>query len=552
MNAERLLQHYDRIADAPNAIPRLRSFILDLAVRGKLVPQDSADEPASELLKRIAKEKARLVKAGLARKSDIDPISDEEAPFPVPTNWEWTRLGSIADWGSGSTPPRGNLDLYGGGITWLKSGELNDNRALVGSEETVSQLAIEKGSFRLNRPGDVLIAMYGATIGKVAILAETAVTNQAVCGCTPFEGVFNQFLFLYLLSQREQFHLASEGGAQPNISKVKIVWSPFPLPPLPEQHRIVAKVDELMGLCDQLEAARKSRETTRDRLAAATLTRLSAPDPETFLADTRFALNALPALTVRPDQIDRLRHAVLNLAVRGKLAPQDSTEETASELLMRIREARKRKTKDGTVKREVPLGAVGSSERPFDIPANWEWVRLNELTELVYGKLLPTSELLDAGYDVFGANGIIGKYSRYLYAEPMLLISCRGAYSGTPNISPPKAFVTNNSIVCELFDPSCLSIHYLHLVLSVSPRNGVVTGTAQPQVTIANAIKLPVPLPPLAEQHRIVANVGALTTLCDRLETSLTKSANTRRLLLEAVLAEALAPAGPVQLEAAE
>ena len=188
-----------------------------------------------------------------------------------------TRLGSIGDWGSGSTPPRGNLDLYGEGITWLKSGELNDNRHLAGSEETVSELAIATGSFRLNRPGDVLIAMYGATIGKVAILAEEAVTNQAVCGCTPFVDIFNQFLFLFLLSQRAQFHLASEGGAQPNISKAKILWTPFPLPPVAEQRRIVAKVDELMVLCGRLEANLVASEDIRHRLLDALLDDALAP-----------------------------------------------------------------------------------------------------------------------------------------------------------------------------------------------------------------------------------------------------------------------------------
>ena len=259
------------LATRPDQIKQLRQTILNLAVRGKLVPQDPNDEPASELLKRITAEKARLVKAGEIKKVEVDPIGLNDAPFLVPHRWTWTRLGTIGDWGSGSTPPRGNVDLYGGGITWLKSGELNDNRQLVGSEETVTDLALRNGSFRLNQPGDVLIAMYGATIGKVAILAERAVTNQAVCGCTPFTGVFNQFLFLFLLSQRAQFNSVSEGGAQPNISKVKIVWNPFPLPPLAEQHRIVAKVDELMALCDQLEASLAARDQTRHRLLDALL-----------------------------------------------------------------------------------------------------------------------------------------------------------------------------------------------------------------------------------------------------------------------------------------
>jgi type I restriction enzyme S subunit len=278
MNAKRLLAHYERIADAPDAIARLRRFILDLAVRGKLVSQEPNDQPACELLKRIAVEKARLIKSGQIKKSEVDPTNAQEVPFLVPANWCWTRLGEVGDWGSGSTPVRGNYDFYGGGITWLKSGELNDNQQLIGSEETVTQLAIDKGSFRMNHPGDVLIAMYGATIGKLAILAERAVTNQAVCGCTPFNGLFNRFLFFFLLAQREQFHQASEGGAQPNISKAKIIRTPIPLPPLPEQRRIVAKVDELMALCDRLEASLASAADTCRRLLETLLAEALAPD----------------------------------------------------------------------------------------------------------------------------------------------------------------------------------------------------------------------------------------------------------------------------------
>ena len=233
MNAKRLLAHYEQIVDALDAIPRLRRFVLDLAMRGKLMPQDPNDEPTSELLKRIAAEKARLVKAGEARKSDVDPVGPTDAPFLVPRNWAWTRLGSVGDWGSGSTPPRGNLDFYGGGITWLKSGELNDNRQLAGSEETVTQLAIDKGSFRLNRPGDVLIAMYGATIGKVAILAEKAVTNQAVCGCTPFAGVFNQFLFFSCCRKERNSIRQAKAALNPTSQRSRSSGRPFPFHPLP-------------------------------------------------------------------------------------------------------------------------------------------------------------------------------------------------------------------------------------------------------------------------------------------------------------------------------
>jgi type I restriction enzyme S subunit len=293
------LQYFERIAEEPNAVPRLRRFILDLAVRGKLVEQKPMDEPASELLKRIEKQKARLIKEGRIRnQKPLPPIEVDSVPFEIPKFWAWVRLGSIGDWGSGSTPPRGSSEYYGGGITWLKSGELEDKLDLRCSEETVTESAIEKCSFRLNKAGDVLIAMYDATIGKLAILAEAAVTNQAVCGCTPLDGILNRYLFVFLLSQREYFHSQSEGGAQPNISKVKIVNFGFPLPPLAEQHRIVAKVDKLMALCDELEAAQQKRERRRDRLVVASLHGLNnGTDGEEFRQNARFYFNHLPRRT---------------------------------------------------------------------------------------------------------------------------------------------------------------------------------------------------------------------------------------------------------------
>ena len=269
-------------------VKHLRQTILSLAVRGKLVEQDPADEPASELLRRIAGERETSLRTKRAKRARGGPIALGETPFRVPSNWEWTRLGQVGDWGAGSTPSRGNTAFFGGDVTWLKSGELNDNRHLLGSEETITQLALDRCSFRMNRPGDVLIAMYGATIGKLAILAESAVTNQAVCGCTPFQGVLSHFLFLYLLSQRSTFRRSSEGGAQPNISKVKIVATPFPLPPFAEQGRIVEKVDELMALCDRLEEARVVREGTGDRLLDSLLHEALLADAATAERPTEF------------------------------------------------------------------------------------------------------------------------------------------------------------------------------------------------------------------------------------------------------------------------
>ena len=219
-----------------------------------------------------------------------------------------------------------------------------------------------------------------------------------------------------------------------------------------------------------------------------------------------------------PGAIERMRGLVLEAAVRGKLVRQDPNDDPADELLEKIREARRNLAESEKLKTKVQLAPIGLDQSPYSIPKTWLWVPLNELAELVYGKLLPLTELLPNGFPVFGANGVIGRFSKYLYEDEKLLISCRGAYSGTPNISPKQCYVTNNSIVCEFFDPKTCDIRFYHAVISVSPREKIVTGSAQPQVTVANAIKLPVPLPPLAEQKRIVAKVDELMGLCDALE----------------------------------
>jgi type I restriction enzyme, S subunit len=569
MNAERLLAHFEQIADAPDAIARLRRFILDLAGRGKLVPQDANDEPASELLKRIAKERARLVRAGEVRKSEVDPVIEESAPFSVPSKWTWTRLGSIADWGSGSTPPRGNSDFYGGGIPWLKSGELNDNRALAGSEETVTQLAIDKGSFRLNKPGDVLLAMYGATIGKVAILAARAVTNQAVCGCTPFAGVFNQFLFLFLLSQREQFHLASEGGAQPNISKVKIVWTPFPLPPFAEQHRIVAKVDELMGLCERLQAARAGREARRDRLTAASLARLDAPDPETFQADARFALHALPALTTRPDQIKQLRQTILNLAVHGKLVPQDPNDEPTRELLGRFA-ARKAKGRKG---RDWSQGTSSQRSPPFEPPSGWSWTTIDETAQRVtvgyVGPMrdqyvengVPFLRSQNVRANIFREEGLIHispAFHQKIIKSALVpgdVVVVRSGNVGTACVIPSTVKEANCSDLVVVQKPECVLPEFLCFYLNSLAAAHIEAGSVGVALTHFNTksvATMPLPLPPLAEQQRIVAKVDALLALCDGLEASLAATANSRCRLLDALLVEALTPSHFQERAAAE
>ncbi len=267
-NWQRIVTHFDQLIDSTETLKTLRATILDLAVRGKLVPQNPNDEPASELLKRIRVEKERHAKAQSrrGRKYKSEPIAEDEIPFEIPQGWEWVRLGDYGSWGAGATPNRKNPAYYGGKINWFKSGELNDGH-ISHSEEKITKLALQECSLRQNKAGDVLIAMYGATIGKVAILDVSGTTNQAVCACTCTSGVYNEFLFLLLKAYKPNFTGQGAGGAQPNISREKIIHTVTPLPPLAEQKRIVAKVDQLMALCDRLEAQLTAREAVGEKLA---------------------------------------------------------------------------------------------------------------------------------------------------------------------------------------------------------------------------------------------------------------------------------------------
>ena len=266
-----LIAKYESEADKLNCLnlniyDKLKKTVLQEAIQGKLVQQIAEEGTAQELLEQIKTEKQNLVKEGKLKKSALNDSVifrgddnryyekigkkcvdiTEEIPFEIPNSWTWARMGGIGDWGAGSTPQRTNQNYYGGNILWLKTGELN-NGIVYDTEEKITQKAFQDCSLRMNKIGDVLIAMYGATIGKLAIVGKELTTNQACCGCTPYI-VFNWYLFYFLMASRDTFIKKGEGGAQPNISRVKLVEHLIPLPPLREQKRIVQKIEQLMKL----------------------------------------------------------------------------------------------------------------------------------------------------------------------------------------------------------------------------------------------------------------------------------------------------------------
>jgi type I restriction enzyme S subunit len=558
MNAERLLKHYEKIADAPDAIPRLRRFVLDLAVRGKLVPQDPNDEPASELLKRIAVEKARLVKAGKIRKSlALEPITDAEAFHELPRTWAWVRVGDIFDYDAGTKRDPKELDQS----RWLL--ELEDIEK--DTSRIVERLRVSDRDSRSTKsqfePGDILYGKLRPYLNKVVVADEPGYSTPEIVAIRPFMPLCPEYCALAF--RRPDFVASVErlgrGTKMPRLRTPDAIVAPFPLPPLAEQHRIVAKVDELMGLCDRLEAARAAREATRDKLTAASLARLNAPDPDTFREDARFALDALPALTARADQIKQLRQTILNLAVRGKLVPQDPNDETAQDFLETIA-AYKEQSGNGRARRKAErIQVLANQDVPFGLPSGWVWNAFGDIVVSRDGERIPVSKedrnRREKLFDYYGASGVIDKIDNYLFDKPLLLIGEDGA--NLINRSTPIAFIARgkywvNNHAHVLDGPSEEFLRYLELFINAIDLKPYVTGTAQPKLNQAKMNSIPVALPPLAEQRRIVAKVDELMALCDRLEASLATADDTRRRLLEALLAEALAPDAERELEAAE
>jgi len=360
-----------------------------------------------------------------------------------------------------------------------------------------------------------------------------------------------------------------------NLNQSILLKLSFGLPPVGEQQRIVLKVDELMALCDRLEVARAERETTRDRLTAASLARLNAPDPDTFQADARFALDALPALSTRSEQIKHIRQTILNLAVRGKLVPQDAGDEPASELLKRVtaERATKAKTVGVRAKRSV---SIADKEAGADLPSGWGVEAIGNLVDptatISYGVLVPGPDVEDGVPFVRAQdlsltghaprpNKTISPEIEAQYARTRLkggeILLCVVGSIGKLGIAPATWAGANIArAVARIAPVDTISSKYLLLAMrSDKVQDYFIEATrtlAQPTLNVGLIEILPVPLPPLAEQRRIVAKVDALMALCDRLEASLTAADETRRRLLEALLAEALSPALTIDREAAE
>ncbi len=559
MNAEQLLTHFDRIADAPDAIPRLRRFILDLAVRGKLAEQDPNDEPAAELLKRIAAEKRRLVKAGEIKKSKVNEVKIAGSPFNLPNSWQWAALGNLFLYDAGIKREPKALDRT---LWLLELEDVEKDTATLLARITAAERESKstKSEFRVD---DILYGKLRPYLNKVLVADKPGYSTTEIVALRPYISLCSKYCALAL--RRPDFvnyvTQLGQGTKMPRLRTEDAIVAPFPLPPLAEQHRIVAKVDELMALCDRLETAWKEREATRNRLAATSLARLNAPDPDpaVFQNHATFALDNLIPLTIRPDQIKALRQTILNLAVRGKLVEQDREDEPAAELLKKITETRRSLIVESKMKRSKDLPPVEDKEIKFGIPAGWAVTRMGIAYDVRDGTHdspkyvddgypLITSKNLSSGHLSFDDTKLIGKEDyikisqRSTVVKGDILLAMIGSIGNPVIVDTDQPFAIKNVALLKYFDPNCSDPEFLRFFLlnAANEMKALAAGGLQPFVSLSFLRNYPLAIPPLAEQHRIVAKVDELMGLCDRLEASLAAGDETRGRLLEALLHRAI------------
>lgn len=537
-------------AQAPNGVARLRELILTLAVQGKLVAQDPSDEPAYELLKKIRAEKERLIAEGKIKKDKPLPeITDEEKPFDLPVGWEWVQMDAISEFTNGFAFPSSQFSSDVTGVGIVKIGDIQDGEVKTSCMSFVSRDYAKNidTAFYVN-PGDMLIAMSGATTGKIGFNLTDShfLLNQRV-GKIRFYLIDKKYAYSYLQTKVSENLAISAGSAIPNLSTAQIKEIIFPLPPLAEQSRIVTRVEELMRLCDALEEKGRLEHTQHQQLLQAMLDSLTQTTDAAELARhwQRLAQH-FDLLIDRPEAVDALEQTILQLAVRGLLVPQDPSDEPASELLKKIRAEKDRLIAEGKIKKDKPLPAIGEDEKPFELPVGWEWVRLGCLIELISGQHLGPSEYIDGLAEEIpyltgpAEFGLISpepsrstKERRAIAICNDILITVKGSGVGKLNVVSQNEIAISRQLMA--IRPVATNADFLMLFLQTMALyfQSKSVGIAIPGIGREDVSHALLGLPPLAEQSRIVARVTELRALCQQLRDKLTQARHTQTQLAQ-------------------
>ncbi|MBN1440711.1 MAG: restriction endonuclease subunit S [Anaerolineales bacterium] len=547
MKLSKFFDNFEQLADTPDAVAKMRKLIFDSAIRGKIVSQNDNDEHASELLKRISSVQARQVRNYML----LPPVNDD-AYFQIPPRWAWTRLGNtgrIFNGNSVNESGKAELAKVNDGLPFIATKDVGYGRESLIYDNGL-KVAPRDARFKIAHANAVLICAEGGSAGrKVGITDRDICFGNKLLANEVWDGIDYRYIFyVYQAPTFYEEFAARMTGIIGGIPRSEFLSLPIPIPPLAEQKRIVAKVDELMALCDKLEAQLKERDTLQAALARAALARFAeAPTPENL------GLLFHEFFTVEPSD---LRKAILDLAVRGKLVRQDPEDEPANSALLRIKNQRNL-LEENKVFRKVNL-TPQIIEKSFGIPTSWVWTSLGNAMLNITDGFHSTPKTTENGIPYILATHVKPEgidfnsslfVSRENYTEIAsktrakkgdILIVNIGAGSGTPAIIDVEyefAF-KNVAILNRPVDITSRYLFFYLLLIKDQLFSERTKGGAQPFISLSVLRELPFPLPPLAEQHRIISKLDQLMALVDQYETQLNASRELAEKLLEAMVAE--------------
>lgn len=551
-------------------IKKLRGLILELAVRGKLVPQDPNDEPASELLKRIAAEKAELVKQGKIKKQKPLPeISDDEKPFDLPIGWEWVRLGEVAEIIRGVTYGKAQSSEAEkeGMIPLLRANNIQ-SKILIEPLVYVDEKLVSSEQYL--RTGDILIAMSSGSeslVGKAAqFFDEGEYTFGAFCSIVrTYSKEINDFIGFFLKTPlyREQTKASGKGIGIKNLNKSNLEMLLVALPSKKNSAQLLEETTFLLTLCDQLEQQSLTSLDAHLQLVQTLLATLTDSQHTGELAGNWARISQhFDTLFTTEVSIDALKRTILQLAVMGKLVPQDLNDEPASELLKRIEQEKAQLVKDGKIKKQKPLPPISDEEKPFELPEGWEWVQVQDICSKITDGEHSTPQRSESGHYLLSArnvtnNGISLRDVDYVPTEVFnkirgrcdpsigdILISCSGSIGRIAMVDKNDAYSMVRSAAMIRPVNGQLNFHYLMNSLQ-SPflQTQMVKRSkksAQANLFLGAISCLVLPLPPVKEQSKIVNKVNELTNFCEFLKTRLQSAQQTQLHLADALTDAAL------------
>ncbi|THG87125.1 restriction endonuclease subunit S [Pseudomonas sp. A-1] len=562
------------LAGAPNGIKKLRELILELAVRGKLVPQDPSDEPASELLKRITEEKARLVAEGRIRKQKpLAEIGEEEKSFELPAGWGWTRLGSqVVESGAGWSPsceprPREGSEwgvLKVSAVSWGVY-QPEENKALPASLEARPEHEVAEGDFLVSRANTAELVARSVVVETTPshlMLSDKIVRLKLTSLCE------RRYVNLANSAPLARYYYSQVAGgtssSMKNVSREQILSLPIALPPLAEQQRIVAKVDELMALCDRLEARQADAASAHARLVQAlldSLTQASAADD--FAASWQRLVEHFHSLFTSESSIDALKQTLLQLAVMGKLVPQDPNDEPAGESGVKFSTVNERLVEDGKIKVKKPLDAVEEVDKPFELPLGWVWQWLPDISFFQEGPGIMAKDFRSSGVPLIRISGMHGplvslngcnfleedmvesKWSHFRLELGDIVLSSSASLGKVAKVGGAAvgSVAYTGLIRFKVFD--FIFDEYLIRFLGSGEFARQIEnnkrGAAISHFGPTHLRKMIVPVPPFMEQKRIVAKLDELFALCDQLKARLTAARQLHERLVGALVEQAVA-----------